>query len=168
MNWPIEFAAAASITKNVSEAESKIFWHKHRSLTNSSIQLWRFAVSWQQRNFEGSYLVDAAIVEFVLRNCNPFVEAVRELASWALLCSEYQALPQLNAGASAVAFQMIKLENEGWEWNYAATAYSGLELSEPPLWASADAPDRLTTAVCQREQFVSAVTRMGGQIDLRD
>jgi phage tail-like protein len=29
--------------------------------------------------------------------------------------SEYQALPDLDANANAVAIQMIKLENEGWE-----------------------------------------------------
>src|SRR5277367_7121801 len=29
--------------------------------------------------------------------------------------SEYQALPELDAGASAVAIEHIKLENEGWE-----------------------------------------------------
>jgi phage tail-like protein len=29
--------------------------------------------------------------------------------------SEYQALPDLSAGANAVAIQHIKLENEGWE-----------------------------------------------------
>jgi phage tail-like protein len=29
--------------------------------------------------------------------------------------SEYQALPDLDAGASAVALEHIKLENEGWE-----------------------------------------------------
>lgn len=29
--------------------------------------------------------------------------------------SEYQALPDLDAGASAVAIEHIKLENEGWE-----------------------------------------------------
>ena len=29
--------------------------------------------------------------------------------------SEYQALPELDASANAVAIQMIKVENEGWE-----------------------------------------------------
>ena len=32
--------------------------------------------------------------------------------------SEYQALPELDAGASAVAIQTLKLENEGWERDY--------------------------------------------------
>jgi phage tail-like protein len=29
--------------------------------------------------------------------------------------SEYQALPDLDANANAVAIQTIKIENEGWE-----------------------------------------------------
>jgi hypothetical protein len=29
--------------------------------------------------------------------------------------SEYQAMPDLDANANAVAIQHIKLENEGWE-----------------------------------------------------
>jgi len=37
--------------------------------------------------------------------------------------SEYQALPDLDANANAVAIQHIKLENEGWERDY--------EVSEP-------------------------------------
>lgn len=38
--------------------------------------------------------------------------------------SEYQALPELNANANAVAIQTLKLENEGWERDY--------EVPEPP------------------------------------
>lgn len=37
--------------------------------------------------------------------------------------SEYQALPELDASANAVAIQTLKLENEGWERDY--------EVSEP-------------------------------------
>lgn len=32
--------------------------------------------------------------------------------------SEFQAMPDLDAGASAVAIQTLKLENEGWERDY--------------------------------------------------
>lgn len=38
--------------------------------------------------------------------------------------SEFQALPDLDANANAVAIQHIKLENEGWERDY--------EVGEPP------------------------------------
>jgi phage tail-like protein len=40
--------------------------------------------------------------------------------------SEYQALPELDANANAVAIQSIKLENEGWERDLAVS-----EPSEP-------------------------------------
>jgi hypothetical protein len=32
--------------------------------------------------------------------------------------SEYQALPDLDANANAIAIQHLKLENEGWERDY--------------------------------------------------
>lgn len=35
--------------------------------------------------------------------------------------SEYQALPDLDANSNEVAIQYIKLENEGWERDYAVT-----------------------------------------------
>ena len=35
--------------------------------------------------------------------------------------SEYQALPDLDANANAVAIQHIKLENEGWERDASVT-----------------------------------------------
>ena len=35
--------------------------------------------------------------------------------------SEYQALPELDANANAVAIEMMKLENEGWERDTAVT-----------------------------------------------
>jgi hypothetical protein len=40
--------------------------------------------------------------------------------------SEFQAMPDLDANANAVAIQHIKLENEGWEWDQATK-----EPSEP-------------------------------------
>jgi phage tail-like protein len=42
--------------------------------------------------------------------------------------SEYQAIPDLDANANAVAIQSIKLENEGWERDEAVT-----EPAEPTL-----------------------------------
>jgi phage tail-like protein len=35
--------------------------------------------------------------------------------------SEYQALPELDAGGNAVMIQTLKLENEGWERDTAVT-----------------------------------------------
>jgi phage tail-like protein len=46
--------------------------------------------------------------------------------------SEFQALPDLDANANAVAIQHIKLENEGWQRDVAVT-----EPSEPTLTPAA-------------------------------
>jgi phage tail-like protein len=45
--------------------------------------------------------------------------------------SEYQAIPELDASASAVAIQMLKLENEGWERDYEVSEPSEPEFTEP-------------------------------------
>jgi phage tail-like protein len=47
--------------------------------------------------------------------------------------SEYQALPDLDANANAVALQHIKLENEGWERDPAVTEPDEPSFVEPPL-----------------------------------
>jgi phage tail-like protein len=45
--------------------------------------------------------------------------------------SEYQALPDLDANANAVAIQTIKLENEGWERDYSVTEPTEPSFVEP-------------------------------------
>ena len=45
--------------------------------------------------------------------------------------SEYQALPDLDANANAVAIQHIKLENEGWERDYDVTEPAEPTFDEP-------------------------------------
>jgi phage tail-like protein len=45
--------------------------------------------------------------------------------------SEYQALPDLDANANAVAIQHLKLENEGWERDLAVTEPSEPSFTEP-------------------------------------
>ena len=45
--------------------------------------------------------------------------------------SEYQALPELDASANAVAIQTLKLENEGWERDYEVAEPSEPEFTEP-------------------------------------
>lgn len=45
--------------------------------------------------------------------------------------SEFQALPELDANANAVAIQTLKLENEGWERDYAVTEPSEPSYTEP-------------------------------------
>jgi phage tail-like protein len=51
------------------------------------------------------------IIEFY-NEAGQLVLAYKVYRCWV---SEYQALPQLDADANAVAIQHIKLENEGWE-----------------------------------------------------
>ena len=46
--------------------------------------------------------------------------------------SEFQALPELDANANAVAIQSIKLENEGWERDYEVVEPSEPTFTEPP------------------------------------
>jgi len=45
--------------------------------------------------------------------------------------SEYQALPELDASANAVAIQMLTLQNEGWERDYAVTEPTEPQFNEP-------------------------------------
>jgi phage tail-like protein len=45
--------------------------------------------------------------------------------------SEFQAMPDLDANANAVAIQHIKLENEGWERDYDVVEPSEPQFSEP-------------------------------------
>jgi phage tail-like protein len=45
--------------------------------------------------------------------------------------SEFQALPELDASANAVAIQTLKLENEGWERDYEVTEPAEETFTEP-------------------------------------
>ena len=45
--------------------------------------------------------------------------------------SEYQALPDLDANANAIAIQTLKLENEGWERDYDVAEPAELSFVEP-------------------------------------
>ena len=45
--------------------------------------------------------------------------------------SEYQALPDLDANANAVAIQTLKLENEGWERDYDVAEPAEPQFTEP-------------------------------------
>ncbi|MBP2302806.1 phage tail protein [Azospirillum picis] len=47
--------------------------------------------------------------------------------------SEFQALPDLDANANAIAIQSIKLENEGWERDYDVAEPSEPSYNEPPV-----------------------------------
>lgn len=63
-----------------------------------------------------------------------FNEAGQKALSYQLFrcwVSEYQALPDLDANANAVAIQMLKLELEGWERDYAVTEPAEPQFNEP-------------------------------------
>jgi phage tail-like protein len=63
-----------------------------------------------------------------------FNEAGQKVLSYQLYrcwVSEYQALPDLDANANAVAIQMIKLEMEGWERDYAVVEPAEPRFNEP-------------------------------------
>ena len=54
--------------------------------------------------------------------------AYKVFRCWA---SEFQALPELDANANAVAIQTLKLENEGWERDYEVGEPSEPSFTEP-------------------------------------
>jgi phage tail-like protein len=54
--------------------------------------------------------------------------AYKVFRSWV---SEFQASPDLDANANAVAIQTLKLENEGWERDYEVTEPSEPTFTEP-------------------------------------
>lgn len=58
------------------------------------------------------------IILEVYNETGQLVLAYRIYRCWV---SEYQALPEMDAGGNAVAIQTIKLENEGWERDVAVT-----------------------------------------------
>jgi phage tail-like protein len=66
----------------------------------------------------------------LLNEAGQVVLAYKVFRSWV---SEFQALPDLDANANAVAIQHIKLENEGWERDYDVTEPVEPNFNEPPV-----------------------------------
>jgi phage tail-like protein len=63
-----------------------------------------------------------------------FNEAGQKVISYTVYrcwVSEYQALPELDANANAVAIQTIKLENEGWDRDPAVTEPTEPSFTDP-------------------------------------
>ncbi len=67
------------------------------------------------------------IIEFY-NEAGQLAHAYKVFRCWA---SEFQALPDLDANANAVAIQHIKLENEGWERDLAVTEPTEPRFTEP-------------------------------------
>jgi phage tail-like protein len=64
------------------------------------------------RNYRKDIIID------VYNEAGQKVHSYKLFRAWV---SEYQALPELDASANAVAIQTIKLENEGWERDESVT-----------------------------------------------
>jgi phage tail-like protein len=69
------------------------------------------------------------IIIDVFNEANQRVLSYKVYRCWV---SEYQALPDLDANANAVAIQHIKLENEGWERDYDFKPDDEPSFTEPP------------------------------------
>ena len=64
----------------------------------------------------------------VYNEAGQVVLAYKVFRAWV---SEFQAIPDLDANANAVAIQHLKLENEGWERDLAVTEPSEPSFTEP-------------------------------------
>ena len=64
----------------------------------------------------------------VYNEAGQVVLAYKVFRAWV---SEFQALPDLDANANAVAIQTLKLENEGWERDYDVVEPSEPSFTEP-------------------------------------
>lgn len=85
-------------------------------------QVWNFNPSLNREATVKDFRKD--IVIEVYNEAGQLALAYKVYRCWV---SEYQALPDLDANANAVAIEIIKLENEGWERDYAV----GQSSSEP-------------------------------------
>jgi phage tail-like protein len=83
--------------------------------TDTAFEEWASAV-WTYGNGPGgeSYLANFRKT-VTLELYNDAGQVVQRYFIYRCWVSEYQALPELDANANAVAIQMLKLENEGWK-----------------------------------------------------
>jgi phage tail-like protein len=59
--------------------------------------------------------------DIIIELLNEDAQLVKAYKVYRCWVSEYQALPELDANANAVAIEMMKLENEGWERDTSVT-----------------------------------------------
>ena len=86
-------------------------------------------------NFGGGLGAEVSLKDFrkdiiieVMNEAGQLAVAYKVFRCWV---SEFQALPDLDANANAVAIQHLKLENEGWERDYAVVEPSEPTFTEP-------------------------------------
>jgi phage tail-like protein len=76
------------------------------------------------KNFRKDIIIE------VYNEAGQLVIAYKVFRCWV---SEFQALPDLDANANAIAIQHIKLENEGWERDYDVVEPAEPSFTEPPV-----------------------------------
>ena len=69
--------------------------------------------------------------DIILELLNEAGQVVLSYNIYRFWVSEFQALPDLDGNANAVAIAKLKLENEGWERDYAVTEPKEPSFSEP-------------------------------------
>jgi phage tail-like protein len=86
-------------------------------------------------NFGAGLGAEVSLADFrkdiLLELCNEAGQVVLAWRIYRCWVSEFQALPELDANANAVAIQSLKLENEGWERDLSVTEPSEPEFSVP-------------------------------------
>ena len=88
-------------------------------------------------NFGAGFGVESSLADFrkdvIIDVFNEAGQRVLSYKVYRCWVSDYQALPDLDANANAVAIQTIKLENEGWERDYDVSVPEEPSFNEPPL-----------------------------------
>jgi phage tail-like protein len=86
-------------------------------------------------NFGSGLGMEVSLKDFrkdiIIELCNEAGQVAIAYKVYRCWVSEYQALPDLDANASAVAIQKLILENEGWERDYAIPEPSEPTFTEP-------------------------------------
>ena len=87
-------------------------------------------------NFQAGLGVEVSLADFrkdlvieVYNEAGQLAIAYHVFRCWV---SEFQALPEMDANANAVAIQTLKLENEGWQRDFAVTEPTEPTFTVPP------------------------------------
>src|SRR3978361_2119999 len=90
-------------------------------------KVWNFGSGLGAETSLKDFRKDVVVIE-VYNEAGQLAIAYKVYRCWV---SEFQALPELDANANAVAIQTIKLENEGWERDYTVTEPQEPSFTEP-------------------------------------
>jgi phage tail-like protein len=69
--------------------------------------------------------------DIIIEVCNEAGQVAIAYKVYRCWVSEFQALPELDAGGNAIAIQSLKLENEGWERDYDVKEPTEPSFTEP-------------------------------------